>query len=136
MKGGCTMNHHFRVGQTYFPPQPRSVTNAQVSAPVQKPFQQWLTESLQGTGQPKPLTFSQHALSRLQERGIRLSEPDLARLETAVQKAAGKGAKESLIMMDNVAYVVSIINRKVITAVDEASMRESVFTNIDSAVFV
>jgi flagellar operon protein len=136
MKGGSRMNHHFRVGQTYFPSKPRSVTGAQVSTSVQKPFQQWLTESLQGTKSTKPLTFSQHALSRLKERGIQLSEPHLSRLETAVQKAADKGARESLIVMDNVAYVVSIINRKVITAVDGASMKENVFTNIDSAVFV
>ncbi|MCL6645862.1 MAG: flagellar protein, partial [Dehalococcoidia bacterium] len=85
---------------------------------------------------PKSLTFSQHALTRLRERGISLNEAELNRLQSAVQKAADKGAKESLIMMDNVAYVVSIINRKVITAVDVVSMKENVFTNIDSAVFV
>lgn len=62
--------------------------------------------------------------------------PQMERLETAVQKAASKGAKESLILMDNVAYVVSIVNRKIITAVDDGSMKDNVFTNIDSAIFV
>jgi flagellar operon protein len=133
------MNHHFRVGQTYFPPKPRGVSKQTVSTPVQKPFQQWLTESLNtGTAAAKaqPLTFSQHALNRLKERGIELAGSDLSKLESAVEKAAEKGAKESLIMMGNVAYVVSIVNRKVITAVDEAHMKENVFTNIDSAVFL
>lgn len=130
------MNHSFRVGQTYFPPKPRSVTNATSPQTVEKPFQHWLTESLQPANKPKPLSFSQHAIHRLQERGIKLTEPDLARLETAVGKAADKGARESLIMMDNVAYVVSVVNRKVITAVDGESMKDNVFTNIDSAVFV
>ncbi|MFY0542783.1 TIGR02530 family flagellar biosynthesis protein [Brevibacillus sp. H7] len=130
------MNHSFRVGQTYFPPKPHSITKAPGPQTVQKPFQQWLTDSLQQVNNTKPLSFSQHAIHRLQERGIELTEPDLTRLETAVQKAANKGAKESLIMMDNVAYVVSVVNRKVITAVDGASMKDNVFTNIDSAVFV
>jgi flagellar operon protein len=133
------MDQHFRVGQTYFPPKPRGVTKQTVSTPVQKPFQQWLTESLnKGTAATKAesLTFSQHALNRLKERGINLADSDLGKLEGAVQKAAEKGARESLIMMDNVAYVVSIVNRKVITAVDEAHMKENVFTNIDSAIFL
>jgi flagellar operon protein len=130
------MSNQFRIGQTYFPPKPHGVTR-QVSKPVQKPFQQWLTESVQAEkAKAAPLTFSQHALNRLQERGITLAETDMTRLEHAVQKAADKGAKESLIMMDNVAYVVSIVNRKVITAVDEGHMKENVFTNIDSAIFV
>lgn len=60
----------------------------------------------------------------------------MQRLEGAVQKAAAKGAKESLILMDNVAYVVSVVNQKVITAVDQMSMKENVFTNIDSAILL
>lgn len=132
------MNQNFRVGQTYFPPKPQGVTKPSVQIPVQKPFQQWLTETMQDSSAPKaaPLSFSQHAVSRLQERGIELAGSDLTRLESAVQKAEVKGAKESLIIMDNVAYVVSIVNRKVITAVNEASMQDNVFTNIDSAIFV
>lgn len=132
------MNQPIRVGQTFFPPKPHGIQKQPVSKPVGKPFQEWLAESLQtkaGT-QTRPLTFSQHAMMRLQERGIQLAEADLHRLENAVQKAEDKGAKESLIMMDNVAYVVSIVNRKVITAVDEGHMKDNVFTNIDSAIFV
>lgn len=133
------MNDHFRVGQTYYPPKPRSLPKQTASTPVQRPFQQWLTDSLQAdktAAKVQPLSFSQHALNRLQERGIELATADVNKLEGAVQKAAEKGAKESLIMMDNVAYVVSVANRKVITAVDGASMRENVFTNIDSAIFL
>ncbi len=133
------MNHPFRVGQTYFPPTPRGVAHQPAPAEVQKPFQQWLNESLQTektAPKPKSLSFSQHAISRLQERGIELAESDIARLEGAVQKAAGKGSKESLIVMDKVAYVVSVANRKVITAVDEGHMKDNVFTNIDSAILL
>ncbi|MBO8162459.1 MAG: flagellar protein [Brevibacillus sp.] len=133
------MDHSFRVGQSYFPAKPVAKIRQPALPAVKKPFQQWLTESLQKPGQDtaaRKLTFSQHALNRLTERGITLAETDLNRLEEAVRKAAAKGAKESLILMDNVAYVVSVANQKVITAVDEMSMKESVFTNIDSAILL
>ena len=57
-------------------------------------------------------------------------------MENAVGKAREKGARDSLILMDNLALVVSIKNNTVITAVDEQSLKENVFTNIDSAVIV
>ncbi|RAP30121.1 hypothetical protein C2W64_02676 [Brevibacillus laterosporus] len=72
----------------------------------------------------------------MRESGIELQPEDMQRLESGFQKARNKGARESLILMDRVAYVVSISNHKVITAMDESRMKENVFTNIDSAVFV
>lgn len=82
----------------------------------------------------EPLKFSAHAEKRLETRKIPLTEADMARLQTAVDKAAAKGAQESLILMNDLALVVSIKNRTVITAIDGASLKENVFTNIDSAV--
>ncbi|MGC5324116.1 TIGR02530 family flagellar biosynthesis protein [Brevibacillus sp. SYSU BS000544] len=133
------MNNQFRVGQTYFPSKPGGVVKQPASTQLpktNKPFEQWLKDSLIIPKQVSRLSFSQHALNRLQERGIVLGDSEIDRLEGAVEKAAAKGAKESLVIMDNVAYVVNIANRKVITAVDDAHMKESVFTNIDSAVLV
>ncbi len=80
--------------------------------------------------------FSAHALGRLQSRGIQLSQENLVRIGSAVERAEAKGARESLLVMDDLALIVSIANRTVITVMDGASMRENVFTNIDSAVFV
>jgi flagellar operon protein len=57
-------------------------------------------------------------------------------MNAMADKAEQKGAKQSLFMLDNVAMVVSIKNRTVITAVDGDSMRENVFTNIDSAAII
>jgi len=130
--------NHFTVGQTYFPPKANHVAQAAPQAAVGsgRLFQQYLTESIAQSKKDKPLTFSHHALNRLRERGISLESSQLERLESAVRKAASKGARESLILMDNVAYVVSIVNRKIITAVDDASIKDNVFTNIDSAIFV
>ena len=58
----------------------------------------------------------------------------MRRLETAVDRAQAKGSRDSLILLDDLALVVSVTNRTVVTAVNEASQRERVFTNIDSVV--
>jgi len=82
------------------------------------------------------LKFSAHAKERLSLRNISLSPEELARITDAVNKAAAKGARQSLLVMDHSAFVVSVTNRTVITALDGNSMKENVFTNIDSAVIV
>ncbi|MEO6866558.1 MAG: TIGR02530 family flagellar biosynthesis protein [Gaiellales bacterium] len=80
------------------------------------------------------IKWSAHASARLASRGIELTAPQHARLETAVDKAAAKGAKDSLVLLDDTALVVSAQNRTVITALGMHQARENVFTNIDSAV--
>lgn len=84
----------------------------------------------------QPLHFSKHATERLQQRQIMLTPTDVTRLTQAVDSAASKGARDSLILLNRTAYVVNVPKRTVITAVDEANMRENVFTNIDSAVIL
>jgi len=78
--------------------------------------------------------FSRHALQRLERRGITVDQPVQQRLDDGVQRAAGKGAREAVVFVDGTAFVVSVRNRTVITAVDRDHMRDHVFTNIDSAV--
>ena len=85
-------------------------------------------------GKTAKVEFSGHALQRVERRGIELSDSTLKRLEDGVGRAASKGARESVIFVDSTAFVVSVRNRTVITAVDKEHMREHVFTNIDSAV--
>lgn len=82
------------------------------------------------------LSFSKHAKKRLNSRSIRFSKAELAKLNTGVEKARSKGARDSLVMVNDVAYIVSVENNTVVTAVDEESMNDNVFTNIDSAVFM
>lgn len=94
-------------------------------------FNQLLEQEIAG------VKFSQHALQRLQSRKIQLDGSQLSKLSQAVDKAAQKGARESLILMnDNLAFVVSVKNKTVITAIDGASIKDNVFTNIDSAVII
>jgi flagellar operon protein len=80
------------------------------------------------------LEFSKHALKRIEQRGLQLDEPRLERLEDAVARAQAKGSRDSLILLDELALVVSVQSRTVVTAMDEASRKEHVFTNIDSVV--
>ena len=85
-------------------------------------------------GRTQQVRFSSHALQRLERRGIEVDPSVMARLNEGIERAAAKGARDSLVLMDGTAFVVSVANRTVITAVDSASMRDRVFTNIDSAV--
>lgn len=78
------------------------------------------------------LAFSKHALRRIEQRGLRLDEARLGRLEAAVGRAEAKGSRDSLVLLDELALVVSVRNHTVVTAMDEASRKEHVFTNIDS----
>lgn len=78
--------------------------------------------------------FSAHAATRLKSRKIEMTEEIIGKLEKAVSGAADKGARDSLILMKDLAFIVNIPNRTVITAMDGESMKQNIFTNIDSAV--
>ena len=82
----------------------------------------------------RSVRLSAHAMGRLQERRIAMDPDQMARLADGVDRAAAKGSRDSLVMVDHVAFVVSVRNRTVITAVDGDSLKDSVFTKIDSAV--
>lgn len=82
------------------------------------------------------LKFSHHAEQRLQQRGIQLLPDQLERIASAVNQAAAKGAKDSLVLFQDIAMIVNVPNRTVVTAMDGNSMKEHIFTQIDSAVVV
>ena len=78
------------------------------------------------------LKFSKHANERLARRNIDLSKEQVARLENGTNKAREKGIKETLVMVDDLAFIVNVKNNTVITAVNDTE--DAVFTNIDGAV--
>jgi len=76
--------------------------------------------------------FSKHATKRLDSREISLSDEQWTRLNEATGKARDKGLKESLVMVDNLAFIVNVKSNTVVTAVNDTE--RAVFTNIDGAV--
>jgi len=85
--------------------------------------------------QDERLKFSKHAELRLQTRNIQLTDLQKEKITEAVNKAQSKGVKDSLVIIDNLAFVVNVKSRTVITAVNSGELKENVFTNIDGAVF-
>ena len=81
------------------------------------------------------LKFSKHAADRLSDRSINLTENQMERLGDASKMAESKGIKNSLIMVDSLAFIVNVPNNTVVTAMDETETNSHVFTNIDGAVF-
>ena len=82
------------------------------------------------------IRFSKHASNRLADRNLTLSDNQLSRLTEGLRKAGEKGIKESLVMVDQLAFIVNVPSNTVITAMDQTQARENVFTNIDGAVIV
>jgi flagellar operon protein len=105
--------------------QPGGIASEQlvVRTPTAQPGGTSFAEVLEG------IRLSAHAQKRLENHPF-----DANRLQSAVDRAEAKGSKESLIFLDDLAFVVSVKNKMVITAVDQDRAKESVFTNIDSVV--
>jgi flagellar operon protein len=82
------------------------------------------------------IKFSKHAEYRLRSRNINLTQAQKQKMKEAVAKAESKGVRDSLVLMDDLAFVVNIRNRMVITAANSSELKENVFTNIDGAVIV
>lgn len=82
----------------------------------------------------RALRWSSHAGRRVEERGIALDAERLERLKRAVVVAGARGARSSVVWLDQVAYVVDISTGTVLTAVTRSPGKEAVFTNIDSVV--
>lgn len=118
-----------RIGPVTGPEQARSV--GQSHARPDGSFGDVLAR--EATRQTPDVRLSAHARERLETRRIPFTDQQQARLDDAVARAGVKGANQSLILLDDMALVVSVRNRVVITALDEKA-QSGVFTNIDSAV--
>lgn len=86
--------------------------------------------------QKENVNFSKHANERLLRRNIQLDDNQIERLNDGVRQAKEKNINESLVMMDNLAFIVNIKNNTVITAMDQETNDSNIFTNIDGAVIV
>ena len=107
--------------------------NRQSSVSNQTSFRQILE---QVSNRNDTVSFSRHANERLSSRNIRLNEEQMQRLNEGVKQAKEKSIQESLVMMDNIAFIVNVKNNTVITAMDQNTNDSNVLTNIDGAVIV
>ena len=82
------------------------------------------------------LKFSKHASQRVVDRNISISNEELNKLEEAVQKAGDKGIKDTLVIINKAAFIINVPTKTVVTALDDASMKKNIFTNIDGAVIL
>lgn len=106
---------------------------AKTSSPkVNKDIETSFAETL---SQTQNVRFSNHAQKRLEARNINLTDDGISRLSNAVDKAEKRGGKESLVMVDDMAFIVNVRDRLVVTALDSKNRGEGVFTQIDSVVF-
>ncbi len=91
---------------------------------------------LNGKSATEGLKFSNHAIERMKDRGIAFKPDEMMKLNDAVEKAAKKGSRESLMLLGDTALIVSVKNKTVVTAMDRASMKDKVFSNIDSTMIL
>ncbi|MDD6490851.1 MAG: flagellar protein [Firmicutes bacterium] len=99
-----------------------------------KSFQEILETSQQKASEE--VKFSKHAAGRLADRNIELTKGQMERLQEGAQRAQQKGIKESLVIVDQLAFIVNIPNNTVVTAMNQNDAAENVFTNIDGAVII
>jgi len=96
-------------------------------------FAQLLQQNIQKS---QPLTFSKHALQRLDSRQIQVSPQLISQINSAVEKAKSKGIKDALILNGQTAFIVNVPSSTVVTTMSGQEMTANVFTNIDGAVIL
>ena len=99
----------------------------------QPSFQTLLEERIR---EESTVAFSKHAMERVVERNVDVSPGKLERLNEGVRLAEEKGLRSPLILMDTTAFVVNVPNNKVVTVVNDGSLKGTVFTNIDGTVMI
>lgn len=126
----------FRINGGYVPPAQKTGSKNEIvkSHSRQGLFQNILDQEIQK--KDESIKISGHASRRLMERNITLNDKDMQALSRAMTKADAKGARDSLMLYKDIAFIASVKNRILITAIDPQDSEENVFTNIDSAVIV
>ena len=113
------------------------LSGSQAVNPQNSDFAKELKSQLEALNQSSGVQFSKHAMERINERNIDLSEDNkLDRLNRAVELAGEKGSADALVMIDTTAFLVSVKNNKVITTLSADDMQGNIFTNIDSTVIM
>ena len=119
-------NRYLSTDQKYLPREQKTENS----------FKNALTEAYQKADIQKEsdIRFSKHAANRLNDRSIELTSSQMDRLREGAQKASDKGIQESLVLIDQLAFIVHVPSQTVVTAMEQTDTSENIFTNIDGAV--
>lgn len=90
----------------------------------------------QASGIGREVRFSKHASNRLNTRNIELTDGQMERLNEGAKRAQAKGIKDSLVLVDSLAFIVNVPSSTVVTAMEQSEAQENIFTNIDGAVII
>jgi len=107
--------------------------NRQTKKVQEETFQQVLKKKVESA---EGLKFSKHANARINSRQITISDEQMKRLQDGANKAGEKGIKESLVLVDSLAFIVNTKQNTVITAMNQHEANENIYTNIDGAVII
>ena len=102
----------------------------------QKSIDELIADRTEETVVSGGIRFTKHADARLMQRNIRLTDEQMTRLEEGTKKASDKGIRESLVLVDDLAFIVNTDKKMVITAIDQNSSEDNIYTNIDGAVII
>ena len=102
----------------------------------QKSIDELIADRTEETVVSGGIRFTKHADARLMQRNIILTDEQMTRLEEGTRKASDKGIKESLVLVDDLAFIVNTDKKMVITAIDQNSSEDNIYTNIDGAVII
>jgi len=124
-----------RVAQAQRPPLPQAGSPKGTAQGSE--FSALLQKELESTGySAQGVAFSKHAITRAEERGIQVTPHLMDQLAGSVERAQAKGATNILAMDGERAFLINVPHARVITAITQEEMKQSVFTNIDGAVFL
>lgn len=123
-----------RIAGEYLTQKPSAVNLTSGAASFEQILQDTKSKTLDG--QASGVTFSKHANDRLDQRHIELDEAQMRRLNEGVEQARSKNINESLVMLDDLAFIVNVKNNTVVTALEQDRDDGHVFTNIDGAVII
>jgi flagellar operon protein len=114
--------------------------NPNLNLPETKPsslcFRDVFKEKISNTSGMEDIRLSKHAAERMNSRNISFTESEIKDLGNAIKKAGDKGSKESLILFNDVALIVSVRNKTVITAMTRENLKDNIVTNIDSTIVI
>lgn len=125
--------HSLEQVQNEYLNKSRNLTESAAKQPDALSFQDILE---QASGAKKEVRFSKHAMGRLNTRNIELTDGQMERLNEGTKKAQAKGIRDSLVLVDSLAFIVNVPSSTVVTAMEQSEAQENIFTNIDGAVII